>query len=580
MIKLRDQLRLRLGNLDDQLLLTVLAIVVGTFSGLISIAFRYLIEAFSWSTSFLVFGDTFESLQVSDRLLLPLLGAFALGLVLSRLPAAYRPVGIAHVIERVANYQGYMHWKNAVVQFFLGAWAIASGQSVGREGPCVHLGAASASYLAQWMKVPNNSIRVLIGCGVAAGISASFDTPLAGVIFAMEVVLLEYALNSFIPVIVASVIGAVIARLFFGHEVAFLVPNMDLASLAELPLFMLMGIVIGCASALFIRGASWLSIRGEQLPILLRFTLAGLGVGILASMQPQIMGVGYDTVNAALDGQLAFTSLLVIGVFKFLASLLCVGLAMPAGVIGPLFVIGACFGGVFALAYHWLFPGLSPVGFYVLIAMAAMMSSTLAAPMAALIALMELSGSPNMLLPAMLAVISANLVVRQYFKLPSIFHYLIETQGRSLKVSPLAQLLRNIGVVGVMERNFVISPRQVDHQQAEALLASSPIWIVVQTEDEQSHLLAANDLARILHDSEQQIFDLLDIPGTRFSLCGVYFQANLEEAIEALDESQAEAIYIYRHGLKGAEKIYGVMTRADIEAQYKYQPVRGESARK
>jgi chloride channel protein, CIC family len=591
-IRKRDQLRLRLGSLDDQLLLALLGGFVGIVSALIAILFRYFIQSMEWGRELALGVDEFEQLNLIDRLLLPIIGSLVIAAFLYRLPKIYRPLGVMHVIERVANHQGFIHWKNAVAQFILGGIAVASGQSVGREGPCVHLGAASASHLAQWMKLPNNSMRVMVACGVAAAIAASFDTPLAGVIFAMEVVLLEYALASFIPIILASVFGAVIARLFFGHDIAFQVPAFELNSLGEMPLFILLGLFIGTLSSLYIKGSIRVSKQFESWPLGPKIILAGVSVGLIACLYPEIMGIGYDTVNQALNGQIVFYSLFAIGVFKLLAGIMCTGLAMPAGVIGPMFVMGACFGGAFGLVSTQLFGELSHIGFYVLIGMAAMMSATLQAPLAALIALLELSGNSNILLPGMLTIIIANLMVQQVFKLPSLFHALIASQGRAIKISPLNQLLRSIGVVGVMEREFVMSSRTITRIEAQGLLAASPAWIIILDDKNKPQLLNAADLARFLLEqelsqsntseqdqkvsieqgTEQQIIDLLEIPANRLAMAGVYFQANLEEALIEMEKSQVEAIYIFRKGQKDAEKIYGIMTRNDIEAQYRYRP--------
>ncbi len=165
------------------------------------------------------------------------------------------------MFKRLHNHQGRLPLFNLGLQFFAGAIALLSGQSVGREGPAVHLGAGTASQLGQWLKLPNNSLRTLVGCGVAAAISASFNTPMAGVVFAMEVILMEYSIAGFVPVILASVTGAAVAQATFGNAPAFSVAPLQMSSLSELPLIIFCGLIICWFSTDLNSVVWWLVIR-------------------------------------------------------------------------------------------------------------------------------------------------------------------------------------------------------------------------------------------------------------------------------------------------------------------------------
>jgi len=186
------------------------------------------------------------------RLLLPVVGAALVGAVDDPAPAADQRVGVVHVMERLSRHQGYLPARNAVIQFVGGIIALISGQSGGREGPSIHLGAASSSLLGQAFELPNNSIRTLVACGTAAAIGASFNTPIAGVIFAMEVVMMEYTIGSFIPVIIASVTSTLLTHYFFGNEPAFTVAPLHMRSLLEIPYIIGGGVLIGAIAAGFI----------------------------------------------------------------------------------------------------------------------------------------------------------------------------------------------------------------------------------------------------------------------------------------------------------------------------------------
>jgi len=589
-----ETIRLRLASLDALPALAALGFVSGILAGGVVVLFRLFVESglVLWHT-----GDTagdFESAPWWFRLFLPTLGGILVGYILHRVGKHYRQVGVGHVIERMTFHQGYLNWRNALVQFLIGGLTIASGQSVGREGPGIHLGSAASSWLGQKLNLPNNSIRVLVGCGTAAAISASFNTPLAGVIFAMEVVMMEYAVSSFIPLILASVSAAIFSRIVFGDDVAFVVPAVDLQSLWEIPNFILLGLVIGVIASSFIKGTSVLTHRTEKWSSWLKCSVAGTLVGILALGAPQIMGIGYDTVNAALHGNLTLQILVIAFVGKLMATIICSGLALPGGAIGPSMFIGAMAGGIIGSLAAIVLPDYaSEYAFYSMVGMATMMSAILQAPLTALMTLLELTNNPNILLPGMIAVVVSNLVVSQVFKQPSIFHSQLRAKGLELRINPLSQYLRSVGVAGLMERKLSIHEKFIEYDEAEKLLATTPRWILVREDKIPVSLLAANDLARYILELKEKkaeedasaqkeadkntetpiekTIDLLAIPAERQDIASVYLQANLEEALDTMEREKVDAVYVFRTTAPTTDKIYGILTKERIESHYSYK---------
>ncbi len=585
-----ETIRLRLASLDALPALAALGFISGLLAGGVVVLFRLFIESgfILWHT-----GDTagdFESTSWWFRLILPTLGGILVGYILHRVGKHYRQVGVGHVIERMTFHQGYLNWRNALVQFLIGGLTIATGQSVGREGPGIHLGSTTGSWLGQRLKLPNNNIRILVGCGTAAAISASFNTPLAGVIFSMEVVMMEYTVASFIPLILSSVSAAILSRIVFGNNIAFIVPATDLQSLWEIPNFILLGLVIGGVASFFIKGTALLTRRTSKWSSWLKCSVAGTSVGILALAAPQIMGVGYDTVNAALHGNLTFEILIIAFVGKLLATIICSGLALPGGAIGPSMFIGAMAGGIIGSLGAMLLPDYaSEYAFYSMVGMATMMSAILQAPLTALMTLLELTNNPNILMPGMIAVVISNLVVSQVFKLPSIFHSQLREKGLELKINPLSQFLRSVGVAGLMERKLSVHEKFISYEDAEKLLATTPRWILVRQDKVPTSLLPAKDLARyvlglkknqiekdekenggISRPIEEQI-DLLAIPADRQDLASVYLQANLEEALDTMERESVNAVYVFRTTAPATEKIYGILTKKQIESHYSYK---------
>ncbi|WP_235015418.1 chloride channel protein [Oceanicoccus sp. KOV_DT_Chl] len=228
--------RHRLADANSLIHLSALGVISGFSSALVILLFRLLIDS---SSQLLLPGDNpenFEALPSWLHFALPVAGAVIMGLVMRRMNPADIKVGIVHVITRVHGHQGHFPVKNALIQFFGGAFAIFTGQSGGREGPAIHLGAAANSFLGRSLLLPNNSMRMLVGCGTSAAIAASFDTPIAGVIFAMEVIMLEYTVGSFIPVMLATVTATALTHAFYGNEVLFSIPPLDTTPLWELPI--------------------------------------------------------------------------------------------------------------------------------------------------------------------------------------------------------------------------------------------------------------------------------------------------------------------------------------------------------
>jgi CIC family chloride channel protein len=446
---------------------------------------------------------------------------------------------------------------------------------VGREGPGIHLGAASSSLLGQWLRLPNNSIQTLVACGSAAAIAASFNTPIAGVVFSMEVIMLEYTIAGFTPVILAAVSATALTRFVFGSAPAFAVPALQLASLLELPYMLAMGLSIGALAALFISGMKWLTAMSGKLSIMVRMSLAGLFTGLCAMAVPQIMGIGYDTVNLAMLGELSLGLLLAVVLFKLAATVVGLGLGLPGGLIGPTLVIGAAAGGVLGYVAEAVFPGdVASPGFYAMLGMAAMMGATLQAPLAALLALLELTLNPNIILPGMLAVIASGMTTSHVFGHSSVFLTLLRARNLDYRSSPVAQSLRRIGVSSVVNRSFVSSGPKLSVAEANAILSHRPLWILVHEEESPTLLLAA-DLARYLEtatevgeEGEEQDIDLLQIPAQRFDLAEIREQATLQEAFDMMTKQGVKALYVTAAAAQDNNKIVGIITRQTIEAHY------------
>jgi len=401
--------------------------------------------------------------------------------------------------------------------------------------------------------------------------------------------MMEYTIAGFAPIILSAVSATALTRFVFGAEPAFTVPPLHLASLFELPYLLVIGLVIGALAALFITSLKWLTTFSSQMIIWQRLTLAGFLTGLCALLVPEIMGVGYDTVNQAMLGQLGVGLLLLIVLFKIMATTIGLGLGLPGGLIGPTLVIGAAAGGVLGLLAEAVFPGqVASPGFYAMLGMGAMMGATLQAPLAALLAMLELTANPNIILPGMLAVVVAGITSSHLFRCESVFLTLLKARGLDVRNDPITQLLRKVGVASALDPAFIHADRIIDINSAKNLLKHQPQWVIVidnsETNEQEANtktnvLLLASDLANYLSSQTQnqdeeaeahaQAIDLLDIPAQRETLALINQQATLQQALDIMDEKKVNALCVSIHQTDDATDIIGIVTRQTVESHYR-----------
>ena len=549
----------------------MLAIIVGVLTATVVLLFRGAIEAAAWLTG-RPDAESFEALGITWHLLLPIAGAVVVGLMLTRSPPESRRFGVVHVMERLARHRGRLPWRGAVHQFVGGVIGLATGLSGGREGPAMHLGAATSSLLGQALRLPDNCVRTLVACGSAAAIGASFNTPMAGVIFAMEVVMMEYAITSFVPIIIATVTATLLSRWFVGDVIEFPLPHTEMGSLVEVPYIMVAGVVVGLLAGTFTYLVSVFA-KLRSLPFWAQATLAGAITGVAALAAPEVLGVGYDTVNAALLGNFAWTTLLAILVAKFVASAACVGVGLPVGVIGPTLVLGALLGGLLGIAGQILVPEhASTPALYVMLGMAAMMAAVLQAPLAALVAVLELTASPRVILPAMLIIAIATLTT-SLFKRRSALLTTLATLGVRYPPHPAAQHLLRVGVAGLMDREFVLTTEPTDNALRDSL-APMPRWIVVEGPDDARSVVDARDLESHGDPSgdTRDITERLRL-AERHEAGDIDVRATLQEALTELNRFGVDTLCVtrsrsvWRSNGDSRRTVVGVLTREDIESQ-------------
>ncbi len=431
--------------------LVLLGVAVGVVTALVMGLFRWLIsvptELVSW------FGLSSTSPWVLFAL--PVVGTLLLWLFWSGQPKDSRRVGIPHLFEHLSYQHGALPFKNLLNQIVGATLAIGTGQPVGREGPGVHIGAAFSSWLGTKVGISNSYQRLLIGCGSAAAIAALFNTPLAGVLFAMEVILLEYSLVGFTAIIVASISADAISRSLFGSPelLGHSLTSSDL--FAHLPVLVLLAALIGTAAFLFHEIVTRLAKqRGHYWPV--KLILSGLTVGALVAYEPILFTPVHEVMLAALDQAYTEQLLYLLLVFYLFIPPLVIGLGIPGGMIGPSLTLGALIGST--LGYQLIGTDFEiDLASLSLIAMAAMLSAVIHAPLAALLAVFELSGNVHTLTLALTVIVLSDLIMRSLFNRPSIFERLLLLQG----VSRNTQIYRRV-MTSHSVKELMVKPTETD----------------------------------------------------------------------------------------------------------------------
>lgn len=550
------QLRLELAHPRTSVQLCLLGIVGGCSAALLIILFRLAIE---W-LQLLYLGrmDDFTTMPDSDRFILPIVGAILILIFAYVTGFKHYRMGIPYVIHRVKHRYGLIPLRTSINQFFGGVIALASGFSVGREGPSVHLGAAGSSFLGQWLRLPYNSIRILAGCGIAAGISASFNTPFAAVIFVMEVVLREYKIHIFIPVMLAAACGSVLTRIVFGH-------SSELALLSFVPLsqwFYLylipVGMILGAMASLFNNQLMNMIRWFRPLKMISRLLLAGFLTGLVGFMLPQAMGSGLSSIQFVAASPENLLLLFAILAAKFLLTLIALGLGIPGGVIGPVFGMGVLAGAILLMPLGlWVDNASQYSGSFALLGMAGLMTAVLHAPLAALSAVMELSVSAQVILPAMLVIVPAYVTSTQLLGNRSLFIRQLDYQKLAYTSSSIREHLQKTGVLAEMNSHFHLL-HEANESQLLRHLEKHPTDVVVQAqrfEVGMQYALVQYDVSLSPHQSN---------PLKLWVMEGVSAQATLAEVYEMLQAQRDGAVYVYEHT---PSDIIGVITWNSLRAQ-------------
>lgn len=435
---------------NTQLFTIVVAILIGILGAFGAILFRFMIKfayyAFFRTDSYTL--DWIRTFPYWERMLLPVFGGLLVGPIVFFLAKEVRGSGIPEVIEATAFHGGAIRPRVMISKMLAAAITIGSGGSAGREGPIVQIGSSIGSALGQWLRVSGRKLRTFTACGAAAGIAATFNAPIAGALFSIEVILGDFAVHQFSPIVIASVTATVISRAFWGYFPAFHVPEYHLINSFEFLPYSVLGITAGIVAVAFIKTMSLAQDIGEKIPLpgYLKPALGGLVVGGIGIVLPQVYGVGYETTNNALWGKESGAFLLLIIAAKILATSATLGSGGSGGIFAPALLIGAALGAFTGNVWHTSYPHLTAeAGAYALVGMGAVVSGVTHAPISSILIVFEMTNDYRILPPLMVSCILSILVASCLCR-ESMYTMKLVKKGINIRREKEVNLLKNIVV--------------------------------------------------------------------------------------------------------------------------------------
>jgi H+/Cl- antiporter ClcA len=498
------------------LFICALAACIGVLASVIAYALYSLIAIVSNLVFFQRFSLDMPSLQNHSLglwvILVPVVGGLIVGWMARYGSPKIRGHGIPEAMEAVLTNQSRIQPRVAFLKPISAAISIGTGGPFGAEGPIIQTGGALGSLVGQFLHTTAAERKVLLACGAAAGMAATFGTPIAAVILAIELLLFEFKSRSFIPLVIASTMATSGHFLLFGRGPMFTVADVEFGIPGNLLYYATLGLVCGAVAVVFSNALYWIEDQFERLPFHWQWwpALGGLGLGIIGFFFPRVLGVGYDTISDILNGRLTLQLLLLVLIFKSLALLVSLGSGTSGGLLAPMLMAGAALGGAFALIVDQLVPGanLSPAAF-ALAGMAAVFGSAAQATFTFIIFAFEITHDYNAILPLMLVCVIAN-VVTTLFMRNSIMTEKLARRGLRIPVGYEADVLQQINVDEVMDTLPMILPADMRARELADGIARGDVRFsghqAFLVADDQNHLLGIitrGDVLRALEESPE-----------------------------------------------------------------------------
>lgn len=566
-------------EIPEPALIMLTSLLVGIGAGLGAVAFRWLIAKMQW-LAFDELGGLLKGIAPFHLLIIPAVGGAIFGPLIYRFAREAKGHGVPEVMEAVALRGGRIRPRVAIIKSLASSICIGTGGSIGREGPIAQIGSALGSTVGQVLRLSDERVRTLVACGAAGGIAATFNAPIAGAIFALEVILGQLHTLYFGAVVISAVTADVITHLFLGNSRAFAVPEYALVNPWELALYALLGAVAAVAAVAFTRLLYFSEDVWDRLriPEYVKPMLGGLVLGLVGLLTfkidgfPRIFGVGYESIDDAMFGNLTLQVAVALFLLKMLATSLTLGSGGSGGVFAPSLFMGAMVGGTFGQIAHRLLPAITaPSGAYALVGTAALFSGAAHAPVTAILILFEMTGNYSIILPLMLATVTSTLISRAISR-ESIYTLKLTRRGIRLERGHDIDVMQGIEVREAMTTDVDTVPADMTLDElARAFAESHHHGFPVLDENGDLHgVVTIQDMERAMSRSDAHEVTVRDIATT--SLQVAYPHEPLWVALKRMGTRDLGRLPVVSPD--NPKQLLGLIRRADIIKAYNKAIVR------
>lgn len=582
----------------EGILLLLLAMLIGASTGAAAVLFIRLIDFIQYS-SYSAFTSFFPGTGITAYILIPVIGALLGGPVIAWLAAEAKGHGVPEVMQALVQQGGRIRPRVAIAKIIASALCIGTGGSAGREGPIVQIGSSFGSSVGQLLRLSDERIKNLVACGAAAGIAATFNAPIAGVAFAIEVLMSELQVRMFGNVVIAAVSASIVSQMFLGDFPAFSVPSYSMQSPLAIFLFLLLGLTAALVAVMFIRMLGWFEQKFDRLkwPLFLKPAVGALLLGLAGAVyvilpnslggnhffgdsqglmdgMPHFYGSGFHFIEQTLHGEVGFIPLILLILIKPLATSFTLGSGNSGGVFAPSLFIGAMLGGTMGKIFAFFLPGITgPPGAYALVGMAAVFAGAARAPLTALLIVFEMSNDYSMILPLMVAAVTASYFA-QWLYPDSIYTEKLTRRGIRFAQGRDLDVMQAVAVNEVMNRMPEVVRRDMPladlyRKFQETNLLGFPVL------DEYDHLwgiVTLQDLERVL---SQKVIKLRDFTVEDVAVVEpvtVHPDEPIWTAIQKMAPRDLARLPVVSRD--GSRQLLGLISRSDILRAYDVAIVR------
>ena len=560
------------------------AVVIGLATGLGAVLITYLIRGINW-VGYQWIPAAFDGGKIYV-VVVPAVGGLVAGVLIYKWAAEAKGHGVPEVMEAMALRGGRIRPIVAVIKILASSFTIGSGGSAGREGPIVQIGAGLGSTLGQVLNLSDERIKNLVACGAAAGIAATFNAPIAGVIFALEVIVGRFTARYFASVVVSAVAAAVVGRIAFGDHPAFAVPTeYGVASLWDFLFYSILGVlaaVVGVAFTRSLYATEDLFDNWKRAPEWLKPAIGGMLLGALAlvypmvthlnwnGQTPEIFGVGYAIIESALAGRTLLATAIILLLLKLVATSLTLGSGGSGGVFAPGLFMGAMLGVAFQQSMVHFFPNaIGPTGAFALVGMAAVFSAAAHAPITAVLMLFELTGDYRIILPLMLAVVISTLLSQRMMKGESIYTLKLTRRGIRIREGRDVDIMQSVTVEEVMTTDVATVPSDMTLTELADVFARTRHHglMVLDRDGNLWGIVTVTDLDRAIREDRPRSTTVAEIATPYERLRFAYPDEPMGEALARMANRGLGRMPVVARD--NPRRLLGVIRRSDIVEAYR-----------